>query len=48
MSVEGIPVVADGEPGRPDAHLLDRRNEVDDLAQFLASWQRVTVARLSG
>ncbi|MGD0194423.1 MAG: response regulator [Candidatus Dormibacteria bacterium] len=48
MSVEGDPVAADGEPGRPDAPLLDRRNEVDDLAQFLASWQRVTVARLSG
>ncbi len=25
-----------------------RRNEVDELAQFLASWQRVTVERLSG
>jgi two-component system sensor histidine kinase/response regulator len=48
MSVEGNPGATEGEPGRPDAHLLDRRNEVDDLAQFLASWQRVTVARLSG
>jgi two-component system sensor histidine kinase/response regulator len=48
MNGEGTPVAVDGEPGRPDAHLLDRRNEVDDLAQFLASWQRVTVARLSG
>jgi len=26
----------------------ERRNEVDELAQFLASWQRVTVERLSG
>jgi PAS domain S-box-containing protein len=48
MSGEGTPFAVDGDDGRPDAHLLDRRNEVDDLAQFLASWQRVTVARLSG
>jgi len=27
---------------------LERQNEVDELAQFLASWQRVTVERLSG
>ncbi len=27
---------------------MDRRHEVADLARFLASWQRVTVARLSG
>jgi PAS domain S-box-containing protein len=26
----------------------ERRNEVDELAQFLASWQRVTVERLTG
>ena len=26
----------------------ERQNEVDELAQFLASWQRVTVERLSG
>jgi PAS domain S-box-containing protein len=26
----------------------DRRNEVDELAKFLASWQRVTIERLSG
>ena len=26
----------------------DGRNEVDELAQFLASWQRVTIERLSG
>ena len=24
------------------------RNEVDELAQFLASWQRATIERLSG
>ncbi len=48
MTSEGNPFAVDGDLGRPDAHLLDRRNEVDDLAQFLASWQRVTVARLSG
>ena len=27
---------------------LERQNEVEELAQFLASWQRVTVERLSG
>jgi two-component system sensor histidine kinase/response regulator len=27
---------------------LERSDEVDELAQFLASWQRVTVERLSG
>jgi two-component system sensor histidine kinase/response regulator len=48
MNGEATPFAVEGEAGRPDAHLLDRRNEVDDLAQFLASWQRVTVARLSG
>jgi len=26
----------------------ESRNEVDELAQFLASWQRVTIERLSG
>jgi two-component system sensor histidine kinase/response regulator len=26
----------------------ERRSEIDELAQFLASWQRVTVERLSG
>ena len=48
MTTEGIPVAAAGDAGRPDAHLLDRQHEVDELAQFLASWQRVTVARLTG
>jgi PAS domain S-box-containing protein len=48
MTTAGIPVANTGDAGQPDAHLLDRQHEVDDLAQFLASWQRVTVARLTG
>ena len=48
MSNAGIPVADAGDGGRPDTHLLDRQHEVDELAQFLASWQRVTVARLTG
>ncbi len=48
MSDAGYPVADAGDAGRPDAHLLDRQHEVDELAQFLASWQRVTVARLTG
>jgi two-component system, sensor histidine kinase and response regulator len=48
MTGAGKPIAESGDPGRPDAHLLDRQHEVDELAQFLASWQRVTVARLTG
>ncbi len=48
MTTAGFPVADAGDAGRPDAHLLDRQHEVDELAQFLASWQRVTVARLTG
>ena len=48
MNGAGIPVADAGDARRPDAHLLDRQHEVDELAQFLASWQRVTVARLTG
>jgi PAS domain S-box-containing protein len=48
MTKTGNRIADVGDPGRPDAPLLDRQHEVDELAQFLASWQRVTVARLTG
>ncbi len=42
------PAASSIPPRRETSPDLERRNEVDELAQFLASWQRVTVERLSG
>ncbi len=39
---------ASGDATGKDLPAPGRQKEVDDLAQFLASWQRVTVERLSG